>query len=340
MILLLKPIHLDKIWGSEKWLFSLLDKKFSLIQHNKKSVLLDEYLKEKKALSILRKKFPLLIKIIRAEKKLSLQVHPNDAEAKKEKSLGKSECWYILSAKKSSYIYLNFKAKKSLPQVDDLIKTNKLEPSLNKMRVQSGNLIYVPAGTVHAIGPGITLLEVQQSSDITYRLYDYGRGRELHLEKGLKVIDYENSSKTIFKQSFKEFSCAFFKLKKITLDEQKPQSSVNLEKILNPTSPTKDSLETYSDSYSGPLFFFVASGKVEVGYGDFVGTFSAKQFGLILPLLYEKSTEEQTAKSGMKARSRLGEGEKLGKLSLKSITPEITPKDKQEGKSEVVLVYM
>lgn len=143
-------------------------------------------------------RFPLLTKFIDANGQLSVQVHPDDSYASKNVhgSLGKTECWFILNAAPGAYIVHGFKAATSRSEVQRAIEEVHLEDMLHEEQVQAGDVIFVPAGTVHAIGGGILLYELQEYSDITYRLYDYGRltaagkPRELHIERALDVTSY------------------------------------------------------------------------------------------------------------------------------------------------------
>ena len=132
--------------------------------------------------------FPLLIKLLFPNAKLSVQVHPNDAEAR-ELGLGrgKTECWYVLEAEPGATVACGLAPGATVEQMSAAIADGTMESLLNHLPVKKGDMIFVDAGTVHAIGPGATLLEIQQTSDTTYRLYDYGRPRELHLEAGLAV---------------------------------------------------------------------------------------------------------------------------------------------------------
>jgi len=133
--------------------------------------------------------FPLLIKMLFPKDKLSVQVHPDDAMAQKYgEPRGKTECWYTLQADPGASVALGLKPGVSKEQVRSAIADATLEDLLVYVPVTKGDLIFVDAGTVHAILPGSVLLETQQNSDTTYRLYDYGRPRELHLEKGLEAI--------------------------------------------------------------------------------------------------------------------------------------------------------
>lgn len=142
--------------------------------------------------------FPYLIKLIDADKMLSIQVHPNDEYAKKnEHSLGKCELWYILEAKEGAFIYLGLNDNYTPNQVKEAIRNNTICNLLNKVYVKKGDCYFVDSGTIHSIGEGIVLLEVQQNSTLTYRVYDFarkdknGKLRELHIDKALDVINFK-----------------------------------------------------------------------------------------------------------------------------------------------------
>ena len=131
---------------------------------------------------------PLLIKVIFAKEKLSVQVHPDDAMAQKYGDpRGKTECWYALQAEPGAQVACGLKPGVTLDDVKAGIDAGTLEASLNLLDVDPGDMIFVDAGTVHAIWPGSILLETQQNCDLTYRMYDYGRGRELHIAKSLEA---------------------------------------------------------------------------------------------------------------------------------------------------------
>jgi mannose-6-phosphate isomerase len=133
--------------------------------------------------------FPLLVKILFPADKLSVQVHPDDAQAKAMgETRGKTECWYVLEAEPGATVALGLKAGAGAKEVAASVESGTMESLLEHVPVSVGDMLFVDAGTVHAIGPGVVLLETQQTSDVTYRLYDYGRPRELHLEQGLQVI--------------------------------------------------------------------------------------------------------------------------------------------------------
>lgn len=133
--------------------------------------------------------FPLLVKILFPNEKLSVQVHPDDTQAQAAgQTRGKTECWYVLEAEPGAFVSLGLKAGAGAADVAASVADGTMEQLLEKVPVSVGDMLFVDAGTVHAIGPGVVLLETQQTSDITYRLYDYGRPRELHLKEGLAVI--------------------------------------------------------------------------------------------------------------------------------------------------------
>jgi len=155
------------------------------------------------AIAIYGTRFPLLAKFIDANAKLSVQVHPDDMYAARYENgkLGKTECWYILAAEAGAAIVHGFKAPTSYAEVYKAIEEVTLEELLHEEVVAAGDVIFVPPGTVHAIGSGVMLYELQEYSDITYRMYDYGRltaagtPRELHVAKSLHVTHYGVSSK-------------------------------------------------------------------------------------------------------------------------------------------------
>ncbi|KPF63288.1 class I mannose-6-phosphate isomerase, partial [Porphyrobacter sp. AAP60] len=127
-----------------------------------------------------------LVKYLFTSDKLSVQVHPSDAEAKPGEA-GKEECWLVLDAEPGARLAIGFEREASSDDIAAAAADGTIERLLTWHPAQAGDLFYLPAGTVHAIGPGLSLLEVQQNSDTTFRLYDYGRPRELHLERGLAV---------------------------------------------------------------------------------------------------------------------------------------------------------
>jgi mannose-6-phosphate isomerase len=134
-------------------------------------------------------RFPLLVKFLFPAEKLSVQVHPDDATAQGfGEPWGKTECWYVVHAKPGSQIALGLKPGVTRAEFEQAIHENRAEEMLNWINVYPGEMIYVAGGTVHTLGPGPILVETQQQSDTTYRLYDYGRPRPLHLERGLASV--------------------------------------------------------------------------------------------------------------------------------------------------------
>ncbi|MDR1906523.1 MAG: class I mannose-6-phosphate isomerase [Clostridiales bacterium] len=218
--LVLSPVYKDYIWGgaklkekwgkntkldivAESWELSLHEDALSRIKNGcyKGQTLLEvlEFhpdLAGKKCLSF--QKFPTLIKLIDSKQNLSVQVHPSDRYARlNEHGYGKSEVWFILEAEKSAGIYFGFKKDTDKKEIEERIRDNTLVEILNFVPVTPGDVFMINAGTVHAIGKGITLAEIQQNSNITYRVYDYGRvdkdgkPRDLHIQKALEVLNYK-----------------------------------------------------------------------------------------------------------------------------------------------------
>jgi len=149
--------------------------------------------------------FPLLVKIIDARDTLSVQVHPNDtyAKSKGETDSGKSEIWYVLEPPTDRHLILGLKPGVGKDRFADACRDGTIEDCLNRVSVEKGDIIDIPAGLVHALTPGARIAEIQQNSDITYRIYDYGRvgpdgiGRQLHLEDALNVINFDAKAEPI-----------------------------------------------------------------------------------------------------------------------------------------------
>ena len=131
---------------------------------------------------------PILVKWLFTSQRLSIQVHPNDAQAQaRGMTSGKEECWYVVDAEPGAVIGIGTKRPLTSEELYAASLSGEIEGLMDWKKVAAGDYFYIPAGTVHAIGAGITLVEVQQYADITYRLYDYGRDRELHLDDGVEV---------------------------------------------------------------------------------------------------------------------------------------------------------
>lgn len=135
-------------------------------------------------------KFPLLVKLINAKDKLSVQVHPNDEYGMRvEGEFGKTEIWYVVEAFEGANLVVGTK-NCTREQFVKAIETGNFDEYLNKIEVKKGDTFFVKSGLVHAIGEGVIIAEIQQNSDTTYRVYDYNRGREIHVEKALDCIDF------------------------------------------------------------------------------------------------------------------------------------------------------
>jgi len=216
-----KPVYIEKIWGGNK-----LKETFSRdidsnnigeswevsVHPNGKSKIANGKLKGKDFLNLVKNNpkkivgekynndFPLLVKFLDVSKKLSVQVHPDDHYTKNlAGESGKTEIWYILAAKDDAEIVYGLKNNTTREEIKESIKKGSLETHLNSVSVNKGDVIYIPSGTIHCIKGGVLLAEIQQSSDSTYRVYDWnrtnsdGESRELHIDKALDVINYEQS---------------------------------------------------------------------------------------------------------------------------------------------------
>lgn len=207
-ILKLNPFYSEKIWGYEEW---------SLSTHKNGGSIVDG--SDKRLVEVLKKELPILIKIIQANDPLSVQVHPDDEYARKyENDNGKTECWYILDAEEGASLICGIKEGLNKEIFSKIIEEDKIKENLMKISVKKGDMIYIPSGTVHAIGGGVKIIEVQQSSDITYRIYDWGRDREMNIEKSLDVIDYAIKSKSGKIENFKKLETPYFIVEEIDVD--------------------------------------------------------------------------------------------------------------------------
>ncbi|MDR1652063.1 MAG: class I mannose-6-phosphate isomerase [Prevotellaceae bacterium] len=242
------PILKEKIWGGRKlgeiynrkdaenigesWVLSAFTGSESVVANGALkgqplSSLIDTYKDALVGKDIYQKfgnNFPLLFKLIDADDKLSIQVHPNDATAwERHKSFGKTEMWYIIEAEDGSELTLGFNKNTTPEEYADALAKGTLETLLHTVKVQAGDAFFINTGLVHAIGKGILLAEIQQSSDITYRIYDYqrkdanGHERQLHNQQALDVINYRQSehTKIIYQKIKNEFvplvNCKYFK---------------------------------------------------------------------------------------------------------------------------------
>ena len=222
------PIFKDKIWGGNKihtelnlnfapllncgeaWMLSGVKGNISTVsdgflKDNDLDELIEVYMGDLVGDKVYEKyenEFPLLIKFIDANDYLSLQVHPDDAlAAKRNIGFGKSEMWYVLQADKNAELISGFNQKVDKETYLKHLENKTLKQILNFEQVNKGDVFYIPAGRIHALGPGILLAEIQQTSDTTYRVYDWdridenGKSRQLHVEDALDAINFNFESK-------------------------------------------------------------------------------------------------------------------------------------------------
>ena len=246
----LSPAFKDYIWGganlktkynkkssldviAESWELSAHKDGQSVISGGEfDGLLLTEYI-EKAGSEILgsnAEKFdyvPRLIKLIDAKNNLSVQVHPNDEYAlKNEGEYGKTEMWYVMECEEGAALYYGFKRDVTKDEYKTAIENNTLTDILNRVPVHKGDVFFIPSGTVHAIGAGIMICEIQQNSNTTYRVYDYGRRgkdgktRPLHIEKALEVSNLKQSPKLPVIENKEDVllaKCEYFTVRKITV---------------------------------------------------------------------------------------------------------------------------
>lgn len=250
MMFELKPVTKHIIWGGER-----LSRDYGMGENGEKIAeaweltcrgdgdneiisgkytgrLLSEFVRENpQALGTKQKgdRFPLLIKLIDAEADLSIQVHPDDEYALSHTDdMGKTEMWYIVDAKPGAKLIYGLKRKYTRDELKTAIAAGTLESLMNYVEVKSGETYFIPSGLVHAIGAGILIAEIQQNSNITYRVYDYNRRqpdgslRQLHIEPALDVIErfYPEAVK-VEKTGDVIASCKYFEVRAIALDGEK-----------------------------------------------------------------------------------------------------------------------
>ncbi len=222
-----KPIYKSKVWGGikireikadkkvpadcgESWEVSAVQGDISIVANgflkgNSIEEIIEIYMGEVVGDKVFDKfgiEFPVLLKIIEAKENLSVQVHPdNKTSASRHNAWGKTEMWYILDADDDSTLISGFNQDTNSKILFDSITNGDFEKLVNQPIVKTGEVYYIPSGRLHSLGKGVTIVEIQQTSDVTYRVYDYGRvGRELHLDLAEEVIDYKhiNDVKTKF----------------------------------------------------------------------------------------------------------------------------------------------
>lgn len=254
-----KPQYLDKIWGGQKiktelgkdfgelpncgesWEISGVQGHVSLVSNgflagNELEELIEVYMGDLVGDHVYEKfgvEFPLLVKFIDANDELSIQVHPDDDLSKKRhQAFGKTEMWYVMQADSGSKLNLGFKEELTKEKYLEKFESGKLMDILNFEEVTEGDVLFMPAGRVHAIGKGVLVAEIQQTSDVTYRIYDYdrkdseGKGRELHTELALDAIDfsvpdtYKTTYKTLKNESSELVKCSYFTTNLLQFDER------------------------------------------------------------------------------------------------------------------------
>lgn len=307
-----KTIYKDKIWGGEKiktmlgkdfsplpncgetWELSGVSGNISEVSNGKLTGkpltdiinlygadLLGKRIKEQ-----FGTEFPLLIKFIDANDDLSIQVHPNDELAqKRHNSFGKTEMWYIMQADEGSSLISGFSQELDRDSYQKAFNEGRLEEVLNREPVQAGDVFFLPAGRVHTIGKGLLLAEIQQTSDVTYRIYDFDRKdaegnlRELHIEESLDAIDYTkyDEYKTPYQsqqdQSVNLVQCPYFTTNKLEISKDFTVDHQGL-----------DCFKIYI-CLEGSAKLITAEGTEEIGLGDV----------LLIPANIESYTFETSA---------------------------------------------
>lgn len=201
--------------------------------------------------------FPILIKFIDAKDNLSVQVHPDDDYARRvENSFGKTEMWYVIDCEEGASLVCGFKGNPSNEEIRQRVKNDTIMQILNSVPVHKGDVFYIEAGTVHAIGKNILIAEVQQNSNTTYRLYDFGRGREVHIDKSLDVIDTSLGKAT---PQYETVQYVGYSVRKLTECDHFKTQLITVNDVLN-TSATDESFHS--------LIFLDGEGTIEYDGGQ------------------------------------------------------------------------
>lgn len=251
-ILQLQPIHKDYVWGgntlikqfhmetnkdtiAESWTLSCHPdgESVDLLSKRTLSDVLQSHPEYAGTKAMTFTRFPIMVKLIDANRDLSIQVHPNDAMGQKlENEYGKTEMWYVLDHAPNAFLYYGFQSDITKEELQESLEQGTILDKLNKVYVKTGDVFFVRAGTVHAIGAGIVIAEIQQNSNATYRLFDYhrldadGKPRPLHIEKALLASNLNKSDIPVqlhtqgnYKEtsSMQLISCEYFTVRKIAL---------------------------------------------------------------------------------------------------------------------------
>lgn len=278
------PLFFEKIWGGrkmaelgvipagnigERWDIACHKNGVNIVANGLfKGMRFDELIeKEQKLLlgtAIKTARFPLLIKLIDAREKLSLQVHPGDEYARKhEGDLGKTEAWYVLEAEPGAELIVGLKKGCTITSFSTALLAGSSENLLNKMAVSKGDIFCIESGMVHAIGKGVLIAEIQQNSDVTYRIDDYGRGRELHLDKAWDVIDPKLQGDISIDDSA-------VGVKKICCTEHFSMELCNIESWIADCSNRERFYTITCVEGSGVIKYHGKAGSVSIGYGESV----------------------------------------------------------------------
>lgn len=232
MLIKLQSLLKKCIWGSEAW--ELSNNRFGICQvaSGCRTGLPFDELIDIDSQSLLgsraqvMEEFPILVKEIRAQDTLSIQVHPDDDYARiHESQPGKTECWYIEDCDDDAFIYYGFNKNTTREEVEAKVHSGQLLEIINRVPVKKGDIFFVKPGTIHAIGKGISVIEVQQNSNVTYRVYDYnrkdafGNSRELHLDKALDVMNYKRLDVEVEKRN-DYVICDYFMMYPIVVDTE------------------------------------------------------------------------------------------------------------------------
>ncbi|MDA3953075.1 MAG: mannose-6-phosphate isomerase [Bacteroidales bacterium] len=299
------PILKEKIWGGqnlktslnkkipinkkigESWEISGIDDNISVVENgflaeNELDEMIEVYMGDLVGDKVYDKfgtNFPLLIKFIDANEVLSIQVHPDDDLAKQRNGLnGKTEMWYIVDAQKDAELISGFNHKIDRNHYLNHLKNNELPQILNHEKVKAGDVFYIPAGRVHAIGAGIVLAEIQQTSDITYRIFDWNRKddngnlRELHTDEAIDAIDFkvEDNYKTEYKSIKDQFS-------KILSNKYFETNILDFE---NPVEKDYNQLDSF-------VIYMCLDGKFEIEYYDAEKIIVEKGETVLIPAVIE-----------------------------------------------------
>ncbi len=254
-----EPIFKDYIWGginlkeklnkvfpkdmiscAESWEVSSIQDNISVVSNgflagNNLQELIEIYMGDLVGDKVYKQfgdEFPLLIKLIDATDDLSIQVHPDDETAKKKHhAFGKTEMWYVINSEPNAQIITGFKSEITKDEFKGHLRDNSLKNILNIEKANPGDVFFIPAGRVHAIGKGILLAEIQQTSDITYRIYDWGRvdkngnPRELHTDLALDILDfkkynnYKSTIPTTLNKTSELVSCSYFTVNRLSFNK-------------------------------------------------------------------------------------------------------------------------